>query len=248
MRKLKLFMGAVVATFMFAVSAQAQDRVDKFGLFDHLSAGLTVGTTGIGIDVAAPLNDYLQLRAGYNYFSGFKYKEDVDYRAKGKKTRGKTEAEGKNYMSTGHLLLDVYPFPSSTFHATAGFYIGGDEVVKLENLIAVKDFEPGEGIVIGDYIVGFDKDGFAHGAIKVNKFRPYLGIGFGHAVSRKRVGVNFDLGVQFWGKPKVYEKQTGMDLEVTKDDLGSGSNKYYDVISKFPVWPVLNFRITYRIF
>ena len=62
MRKLKLFMGAVVATFMFAVSAQAQDRVDKFGLFDHLSAGLTVGTTGIGIDVAAPLNDYLQCK------------------------------------------------------------------------------------------------------------------------------------------------------------------------------------------
>jgi hypothetical protein len=46
----------------------------------------------------------------------------------------------------------------------------------------------------------------------------------------------------------VYEKQTGMDLEVTKDDLGSESNKYYDVIAKFPVFPVLTIRLTYRIF
>ena len=118
----------------------------------------------------------------------------------------------------------------------------------LENLIPVKDFEPGEGIVIGDYIVGFDQNGYAHGAIKVNSFRPYVGIGFGRSVPRKRFGVSGDLGVQFWGKPKVYEKQTGMDLEVTKDDLGSESNKYYDVISKFPVWPVLTIRFTYRLF
>ena len=112
----------------------------------------------------------------------------------------------------------------------------------------MKDFEPGEGIVIGDHIVGFDAGGYAHGVIKVNKFRPYVGIGFGRSVPRKRFGVSGDFGVQFWGKPKVYEKQTGMDLEVKKEDLGDESNKYYDVISKFSVWPVLTLRLTYRIF
>jgi hypothetical protein len=39
-----------------------------------------------------------------------------------------------------------------------------------------------------------------------------------------------------------------MDLEVKKEDLGDESNKYYDVISKFAVWPVLTLRLTYRIF
>ena len=239
---------AALAMSLFSQPVLAQDRVSEFGIFDHLSAGVTIGTTGVGLDLAAPVTDYLQVRAGYNFFSGFKYKEDVDYRAKGKPTRGKTEVEGKNYMSTGHLLLDVYPFPNQTFHATAGFYLGTDEVVKIENTIPVKDFEPGEGIVIGDHIVGFDSEGYAHGCIKVQKFRPYVGIGFGRAVPRKRIGVSGDFGVQFWGKPKVYEKQTGMDLEVKKEDLGEDSNKYYDVISKFSVWPVLNFRFTVRLF
>lgn len=239
---------AALAMTLYPQSVQAQDEVDEFGIFDHISAGLVIGTTGIGIDVAAPISEYVQVRAGYNFFPAFKYKEDVDYRAKGKKERGKTEAEGKSHFSTGHLLFDVYPFPQYSFHATAGFYFGTDEVATIENLIPVKDFEPGEGIVIGDYIVGFDQNGYAHGTIKVNKFRPYVGIGFGRSVPRKRFGVSGDLGVQFWGKPKVYEKQTGMDLEVTKDDLGSDSNKYYDVIAKFPVFPVLTIRLTYRIF
>jgi len=238
-----------LAMFLFSQPVQAQDDyVDEFGIFDHLSAGVVLGTTGIGIDVAAPITEYLQVRAGFNYFPTIKYKEDVDYRAKGKSTRGKTEAEGKSYFNTGHLLVDVYPFRNSSFHATAGFYIGTDEVAKIENTIPVRDFEPGEGIVIGDYVVGFDSDGYAHGSIKVNKFRPYLGIGIGRSVPRKRFAVSGDLGVQFWGTPKVYEKQTGKDLEVTKDDLGSDSDKYYDFISKFPIWPVLTIRITGRIF
>jgi hypothetical protein len=251
MKKIKAICLAAMTALAMTLSpqpVQAQDEVDEFGIFDHVAAGVVIGTTGAGIDVSAPIGNYVQVRAGYNFFPTFKYKEDVDYRAKGKKERGKTEAEGKSHFSTGHLLFDFYPFRNSSFHATAGFYYGTDEVATLENLIPVKDFEPGEGIVIGDYIVGFDQNGYAHGAIKVNKFRPYVGIGIGRSVPRKRFGVSGDLGVQFWGKPKVYEKQTGMDLEVKKEDLGDDSNKYYDVISKFSVWPVVTLRLTYRIF
>ena len=236
---------AALLAIQFATPARAQ--VTEFGLFDHLSVGLTLGTTGTGVDVAAPIGNFLQVRAGYNFFSGFTYSEKIDYRAKGKKERGKTEAKAKNYMSTAHLLLDAYPFPKIPLHATAGFYFGTDEIVKIENTIPVKDFDPGEGIAIGDYIVEFDREGYGHGAIKVNKFRPYLGIGYGRAVPRKRIGVSGDLGVMIWGKPRVFEKQTGTDQEAFRDDFGSDSDKYYDLIAKFPVWPVLTIRITGRI-
>jgi len=249
-RPKRLSMAIIVAMGMLfsAQPMQAQGEVDEFGIFDHVALGVNIGTTGLGVDLAAPVTDYLSVRAGYNIFPTFTYKEDIDYRAKGKKDRGKTAAEAKNHMNTGHVLLDVYPFPKASFRLTTGFYLGKDDVVTLENTVPVKDFEEGEGLVIGDYIVGFDKDGYAHGSIKVKKFRPYVGIGFGRAVPRGRVSVNGDFGVQFWGSPKVYEKQTGKDLEVTKDDLGSDSDKYYDVISKVSVWPVLNLRITCRLF
>lgn len=238
---------AAMAMALFSMPAQAQDKVEEFGIFDHLSAGLTLGTTGIGIDLAAPVTEYLQVRAGYNFCSGIKYKEDIDYRAKGQPTK-KTEVEGKLHLGTAKLLLDVFPFRNTPFHFTTGFYIGTDEIIKAENTIPVTAFDKGEGILIGDYIVEFDQDGIAKATIKVNKFRPYVGIGFGRSVPRKRIGVSGDLGVMFWGKPKLYEKQTGMDLEVTKSDLGSDSDKYFDIVSKISVWPVLTVRFTGRIF
>lgn len=251
MKRPKRLCMAIVAAIAMALSAlpvQAQNRVDEFGIFDHMSLGLTLGTTGVGLDLAAPVTDYLQVRAGYNFFSGFKYKEDVNYRSLANPTNGKIEIEGTNYMGTGHLLLDVYPFRDYTFHATAGFYIGTDEVVEIENTTPVRGIERGAGVVIGDYLIHFDANGIAHGNIKVNKFRPYVGIGFGRSVPRKRFGVSGDFGVQFWGKPKVYEKQAGGDVELKKENLGDEGSKYYEVISKISVWPVLNLRLTYRIF
>ena len=247
-KKNKLFINSVVAiaTMMFATPINAQDKVTEFGIFDHLSAGLTIGTTGFGIDVAAPVTEYLQVRAGYNFLSGFSYKDDVNYRAKGQPTK-KTEVEGKMHMGTAKLLLDVFPFRSSSFHFTTGFYIGTDEIITAENTIPVTAFDEGEGLMIGDYLIGFDKDGFAKATIKVNQFRPYVGIGIGRAVPRGRFGVSGDLGVQFWGKPKLYEKQSGKDLEVTKSDLGSDSDKYFDIMSKITVWPTLTIRLTGRI-
>ena len=249
MKKTKgLFVTSFVALAiaLSSMPVQAQDKVEEFGIFDHLSAGLTLGTTGIGIDLAAPVTEYLQVRAGYNFFSGFSYKDDVDYRAKGQPTKT-TEVEGKIHLGTAKLLLDIFPSKNSMFRFTTGLYIGTDEIITAENTIPVTAFDEGEGLLIGDYIVGFDKDGIAKATIKVNKVRPYVGIGFGRSVPRGRFGVSGDLGVQFWGKPKLYEKQTGRDLEVTKSDLGSDSDKYFDIMSKITVWPVLSIRLTGRI-
>lgn len=70
MKRSKRLIKAIIAAFamtLFAQPVQAQSRVDEFGIFDHMSLGLTLGTTGIGFDLAAPVTDYLQVRAGYNF-------------------------------------------------------------------------------------------------------------------------------------------------------------------------------------
>jgi len=226
---------------------QAQ-KVSEFGIFDHLAIGVEAGTTGIGIDLAAPVTDYLQLRAGYNFFPGINYKTDVDYRAKGSKITKTTEVEAKMNMNSAKLLLDIYPFRKATFHATVGAFLGPDEIIKVQNNIPVTAFSPGEGIVIGDYIVGFDEQGIARASVKVNKFKPYVGIGFGRAVPRSRFGLSADFGLQFWGSPAVYEKQTGTDQKVTSDDVGGEDDGWLDKISDIGVWPVLTIRFTGRLF
>ena len=60
------------------------------------------------------------------------------------------------------------------------------------------------GIEIGNYRIPVDQNGNISGGLKVSSFRPYLGLGFGRAIPKKRIGFMFEMGVQFHNTPKVY--------------------------------------------
>ena len=49
---------------------------DEGNTFKHLEVSVSLGTTGIGIDVATPICDFLQVRLGYDYMLPFKRKFD----------------------------------------------------------------------------------------------------------------------------------------------------------------------------
>lgn len=62
---------------LFTTAILAQDGVgekqslcsfmNERNILSHMDVGVNVGTTGLGIDVAVPVGNYIRLRAGYNY-------------------------------------------------------------------------------------------------------------------------------------------------------------------------------------
>lgn len=160
------------------------------------------------------------------------------------------DVKGSLKRTSGQLLVNVYPFPhASSFFVAAGAYFGGSSLVKIEgHSDKLKDLiAQGEsaGIVIGDYTIPVDNNGNVSGGLKVSGFRPYLGLGFGRAVPKKRVGVMFELGVQFHGKPEVYTDSGDVkDLlnEIDEDDT------FTKIMDKLTVYPVMKIRICGRIF
>lgn len=119
------------------------------------------------------------------------------------------------------------------------------------------------GLKIGennsDKFATTDMNGYVDGFVKVGSFKPYLGIGFGRAVTKKRVSVLFDMGVQFWGSPSVYvhsyrdpetflpSETPTQEIKITSDDFGEDDAKILDTISKIKVFPVLSLKIFGRI-
>ena len=109
-----------------------------------------------------------------------------------------------------------------------------------------------------------DQSGNVKAEVKVNSFKPYLGVGFGRAVPKGRIGVQFDLGVQFWGRPEVLgnmnyvDRQTGEVVtryeKIKKNRIINENKDYQDLkdavktIEKIGVYPVLNIRINGRLF
>lgn len=156
------------------------------------------------------------------------------------------DVKGKFSRTTFDFKVDCYPFgESNAFFVTAGFSVGGDKLVKitghsdqLQQYIADgKNYN----VEIGDYQIPVDENGNVSGGIKVNSFRPYLGLGYGRLIPKKRFGARVELGAQFQGKPVVYADGIG-DLNKVVDQ------KTDDSISKFMDWlrvyPVL--KVTFR--
>ncbi|MBR1546604.1 MAG: hypothetical protein IJ633_07430 [Prevotella sp.] len=271
MMKKMIFCCVMAAFGMGQVSAQ---DVDDLGIFNHLGAGIGVGTTGISIDVAAPISPYVAVRAGMGIFPTIKVKTDLDLdfdnatreaynQTMGHYPENEVAVEGKTSMTTGHLLFDIFPFKTSSFHFTAGAYFGGSKIVKVNNresgvLNDIYTFNSQHastlgvdriGVDLGDYFLEPDANGNVKANIKVNGFRPYLGVGFGRPVPMKhRVTCNFDMGVQFWGKPKVYAEGLNGETQLTESDTNGKDGGAIKTISKIAVWPVLNVRVAVRLF
>lgn len=248
----------IICTLLCATAVASAQEKDKM-LFNHWSIGLDVGTPGIGADIATTCTDYLQIRAGFAIFPKVTY----DKVLKLKDSNGSLPAElglpsevntqGKANLTHGDVLFSLYPFRSTRVPVaiTVGAYFGTSDIINLKNTDAFTD-EQMNVIENGNWGLGLDnyrlpfKDGQSTLTMKVNKFRPYVGFSFGRAVPKhKRVGFMMDLGVMMWNTPEVKDSN---DKSLTRDDVGEEAGKVIDIVRKFSVYPVLNFRINGRIF
>ena len=57
-----------------------------------------------------------------------------------------------------------------------------------------------------------------------------------------------DLGLQYWGTPKIYLEGDNGKTRLKESDLDPESGKGIKALSETKFWPVLNFRCVYRIF
>lgn len=169
-------------------------------------------------------------------------------------------------LTAGHLIVDYFPVPrKSSFHLSAGAHLGTGTVVNIHNrrdgiLLPVtfwnRAMENPEvqplveeyglrriGLALGDYFIMPDENGNIDAQIRVSGFRPYLGLGFGRPVPHRRIGCQVDLGVQFWGSPRVYVN--GEELKPNK--VGEELKDVLSIVSRIKIFPVLNLRLVGRI-
>lgn len=248
--------GLIAVLGMVALAGRA-DVLD-LNLFNHLGVGAHVGTTGFGFEVGTPITKFITARAGITIMPGIKFKTDVDgtYQAAidnripqlagSSVTQDFTmNVEGSLSRTQGSLIFNVYPLPDFTsFYVAAGGYFGGRKIVGVTgHSDELKQLADNASIELGDYKIPVDKNGNVDGALKVNGFRPYLGLGFGRLVPKGRINFGVELGVQFMGKMKVYTG--GEELSKILTDNDDDWQKWMD---KLTVYPVLKFTLSGRIF
>lgn len=135
-------------------SAQTSDTQEK-GYFKHLDTSLTVGSTGLGLDLASPMGEYAQLRAGfafmphinYNMSFGVQVGENAEESNSkfqrlsgilkdltGYQVNNSVEMIGVPTYYNFNMFVDVFPFKNNKhWHFTAGFYLGNSMIAKGYN-------------------------------------------------------------------------------------------------------------------
>ena len=83
-----------------------------------------------------------------------------------------------------------------------------------------------------------------------NRLKPYVGFGYGGQLSKKdpKWKVSFDCGAMFWGGTPQIITHDGTDLVNDVENVRGKVGDYVNIIKKFKVFPVLNFRLTRTIF
>ena len=125
--------------------------------FKHMDLGVTLGTTGIGIDVSSPISKVVRLRAGFEVMPSFnqnmhfnvqsfdengkltdtniKQMSEMLYSFTGYEVDGNITMKGKPNMWNFKLLVDVFPFHNKHWHVTAGFHWGSSTIATAKNAI-----------------------------------------------------------------------------------------------------------------
>ena len=100
------------------------------------------------------------------------------------------------------------------------------------------------------YVMTPDENSMVKAELKANMFKPYIGFGYGGKLSKKndRAYISFDCGVMSWGGTPNLITHDGTDLIHDVENIRGKIGDYVNFTSCMKVFPVLNLRISYRLF
>ncbi|MCR4824989.1 MAG: hypothetical protein K5849_06515 [Bacteroidales bacterium] len=250
----KFFILSLSAVFALSLNAGAQ-------AFNHLALGVGGGTDGLSFELAAPLGDHVQLRAGYGTALGlFSNTQKVTIPAHPllNTTDVTTPMKLNLGMSDARLLFNIYPGQGG-FHFTVGAYLGSSRYLRatltqMPSVYETVGFEV-DGYLVratsGELKTALRAPGLGSGSFGV---KPYVGIGFGRAVrADKRVTFSCDLGAQYQGKTSLWvsgESITGevKEVQITEKNIKEAADSINEVSKYLTFWPTLNFHLYVRLF
>lgn len=148
--------------------------------------GITLGTSGIGVEGIYPLNNQFSLRAGLSWIPTFNYTRTDKV--------GTTTLEQK--FKTGfvniHVLADYY----LPVLQKAGFRVSGGFAWFVHAQSKVRSIPVGD-YYYGDIPINDDRMGDINTTVKRNGIAPYLGAGFLNLCSSKKLQLSLDVGTYY---------------------------------------------------
>ncbi|WP_353101945.1 hypothetical protein [Myroides odoratus] len=226
--------------------------------FKQLTVATGLTTLGFNLEIATPLSPHFLLKGGFNTYSystqSHRFNLDDPYGALRQAFGQNVAYDMKAKMNNvhGNLVVDYYPFKGGILYLSGGFYFGKTKL-SANGIIVNRDGSPAQLQPPYDW-PELDFNGqkldITNGRLDAeltlgNTIKPYIGIGLGRAVPKRRFGVKFELGLLYAGDYEL--KQNGVEISPT---LARGNNfgEVDAYINWFKYYPMAKLQLQYRIF
>ena len=169
-------------------------------------------------------------------------------------------------LSNIKLLLNWYPFQSSSFYLAGGFYYapGNKPFISIHGNTTPNDWAALQELrektgddsydialdIAGQKYPVIEKDGcgYMQGDFKMDPLKYYLGLGFGRSVPNHRVGLQFELGTMIYTNAKFYLQDKEVPMADAAEQLGDAAKTAIGYLEKFPIYPQLAIRLNFLAF
>ena len=177
-------------------------------------------------------------------------------------------------MTNYKAMLNWYPFVSRRFYVAGGVYYTpkanqDDSFIKISGQTTQNDwaalqelndvehqYNPNAekrelALKIGDksYAVrDVDGCGYMQADFKIDPLKYYLGLGLGRCVPNGRLGLQFEVGAMIYHNSTLYCQEQEVDIKSVGNSFGSDAEEILEYVDKYPVYPQLTLRLSFRLF
>lgn len=241
--------------FLFAQSTNLEKESHSF---KHLTLATGLTTLGFTAEISTPLGQHFALRSGINLFRYSTKTHTINlndphgllHQAFGQDVTYVMRGEAKNMH--GHIAIDYYPFKKGVLYISGGFYIGKTQLT-ASGIIANKDGSSAElqpPYEWPELEFKGQKLDITNGRLDAeltlgHTVKPYIGIGLGRAIPKRRLGIKVELGILFAGSYTIRQNGIQLDQTLTRENNFQKTDSY---LNWFKYYPMAKFQLRYRIF
>ena len=221
-----LFFSLLISAFGYC-QEQEEEVIPSYS--NRFAVGLSGSTLGAGAEISRNISRHFNLRLRGNLFSLNDYVAQIDLGGES------LDLTANSRFVEVDLNLEYLPFQKSSFKLVGGLgYFINAEASALGIYNGTIEF--------GEIVLDQSDIGELDLSIAYEGFAPYLGLGFGRAVPKKRVGLSLEIGTFYLSEPKVQMTATEM-LTSTADQAA----QLQEDISDYRWYPFLNLRLAVKI-
>jgi hypothetical protein len=201
-----------------------------------MALGISGGTNGLGVDLAYKVLPRVALRLGYNYCATNVGGIDVGSFNILSIPKGKTAMDITVDQSNIQLLADV----SLTKKGGIRLTIGGAYGAKNEYTGKLRYKGT---VVLNDIILTPEEMGYLKFLYTTKSpIMPYVGLGLGRVVPKRRLNISLDLGTYYRGSPVIKVEATNLLKRNVENEAILNRN-----LAAFKWYPVANVRLAYKL-